>query len=218
MEYITKQVKHASLVVHESFAQHISIKMVAKLHLLVVFVILYFSKASLLQEALARGAEFKSEESDELQVEIGNEEKSNKNSGTKNAKEIGKDSSYKENPNGDPEATIYLETIHKPLDCHSQTKSGKVAVIHYTAWIGDKMFDTTIDALKRYVPFEFIVGTGAVIKGFEEGIKDMCKNEQRKITIPPELGYGEKGAGLIPGNDELRLCLHALQVISYKLA
>jgi FKBP-type peptidyl-prolyl cis-trans isomerase len=77
--------------------------------------------------------------------------------------------------------------------------------LHYTGWVGVKKFDSTIDPLKRYVPFEFIIGTGAVIKGFEKGVKEMCKGEQRKITIPPQLGYGEKGAGLIPGNENVVL-------------
>ena len=166
------------------------------LALVVSTVLLQCSKASLLQETLAK-AEFKKENEEEIKVEIINDDKNNEGKSDKETNE-NKD---KESSKDEHEASIHLKTIYKPTECNDFAKSGKVAVLHYTGWIGDKKFDSTIDPLKRYVPFEFIVGTGAVIKGFEKGIKEMCKGEQRKITIPPQLGYGEKGAGLIPGNE-----------------
>jgi FKBP-type peptidyl-prolyl cis-trans isomerase len=170
-------------------------------HFLLAFslstVLLYCSKASLLQETLAK-AEFKKEnDEEETKVEIINDDKNSESESDKETNE------HKDSSKDEPETSIHLKTIYRPTECNDFAKSGKVAVLHYTGWVGDKKFDSTIDPLKRYVPFEFIIGTGAVIKGFEKGVKEMCKGEQRKITIPPQLGYGEKGAGLIPGNENV---------------
>ena len=176
------------------------------LALFVSAVLLHCIKASLLKETLGK-AEFKKENDEEIKVEIVNDgnkdEEEMTNNKEANSNKNKDTESSKDEDNSAPEATIHLETIYKPTECNNVTKSGRVAVLHYTGWVGDKKFDSTIDPLKRYVPFEFIVGTGSVIQGFEQGIKDMCKGEQRKITIPPQLGYGEKGAGLIPGNNDL---------------
>ncbi|KAF3420775.1 hypothetical protein E2986_04412 [Frieseomelitta varia] len=59
-------------------------------------------------------------------------------------------------------------------------------------------------SLDRDQPFTFQLGVGQVIKGWDQGLVDMCVGEKRKLTIPPELGYGEKGAGnVIPGGATL---------------
>ncbi|XP_017760330.1 PREDICTED: peptidyl-prolyl cis-trans isomerase FKBP14, partial [Eufriesea mexicana] len=58
--------------------------------------------------------------------------------------------------------------------------------------------------LDRDQPFTFKLGVGQVIRGWDQGLVDMCVGEKRKLTIPPELGYGEKGAGnVIPGGATL---------------
>lgn len=74
----------------------------------------------------------------------------------------------------------------------SPTK-GQTAVVHYTGWLtnGTK-FDSSVD---RGKPFEFPVGMGRVIKGWDEGVITMKVGGKRKLTIPPELGYGAGGAG-----------------------
>lgn len=58
--------------------------------------------------------------------------------------------------------------------------------------------------MDRDQPFSFQIGQGQVIKGWDQGLLDMCVGEKRKLTIPPSLGYGEKGAGnVIPGGATL---------------
>jgi peptidylprolyl isomerase len=79
--------------------------------------------------------------------------------------------------------------------------------MHYTGWLytngqkGNK-FDSSVD---RGEPFEFQIGVGQVIKGWDEGVSSMKVGGKRTLVIPPELGYGAKGVGggLIPGNSTL---------------
>ena len=107
----------------------------------------------------------------------------------------------------DPNAKIEVNDLYTPKDCVNKSKSGDLVVIHYKGWMDDgTLFDTTIDPAKGYVPFEFMLGTGTVIKGFERGVLGMCKGMKREIVIPPSLGYGKKGAGHIPGKIFFLLC------------
>lgn len=79
---------------------------------------------------------------------------------------------------------------------------GQTCVMHYTGWLTDgKKFDSSLD---RGQPFEFPLGQGRVIKGWDEGVASMKVGGKRKLIIPPELGYGARGAGgAIPPNATL---------------
>jgi len=85
-------------------------------------------------------------------------------------------------------------------------KTGQICVMHYTGWLyqdGKKgaKFDSSVD---RGQPFEFPIGTGRVIKGWDEGVASMKVGGKRTLIIPPELGYGARGAGgVIPPNATL---------------
>jgi hypothetical protein len=78
---------------------------------------------------------------------------------------------------------------------------GQVAVVHYTGTLEDgSKFDSSVD---RGQPFEFPVGAGRVIKGWDEGVASMKVGGKRQLIIPPALGYGARGIGPIPPNATL---------------
>jgi FKBP-type peptidyl-prolyl cis-trans isomerase FkpA len=84
----------------------------------------------------------------------------------------------------------------------AEARSGQKAKVHYTGWLttGEK-FDSSVD---RNDPFEFTLGAGQVIKGWDEGVAGMKIGGKRRLTIPAALGYGTRGAGgVIPPNAEL---------------
>ncbi len=81
----------------------------------------------------------------------------------------------------------------------AQPQPGQTCIVHYTGWLTDgKKFDSSRD---RNETFSFTLGQGKVIKGWEEGVATMKIGGQRKLIVPPELGWGDRGAGgVIPPN------------------
>ena len=84
----------------------------------------------------------------------------------------------------------------------AEAKPGDTVSVHYTGWLEDgTKFDSSLD---RNQPFEFTLGQGQVIPGWEQGIQGMKVGGKRRLTIPPEMAYGKQGyGGVIPPNATL---------------
>ncbi len=102
-----------------------------------------------------------------------------------------------------------MTTTDVEVGTGAEAVPGKAVTVHYTGWLSDESaadhrgpkFDSSRD---RGDPFVFALGAGSVIKGWDQGVAGMKVGGKRTLTIPPELGYGSRGAGgAIPPNATL---------------
>ena len=108
-------------------------------------------------------------------------------------------------PAGSPQEVVLgngLKYVDVKVGDGPIAEAGMTAIVHYTGWLVDgTKFDSSLD---RGQPFSFALGQGQVIPGWDQGVKGMRVGGKRKLTIPPELGYGERGAPpAIPPNATL---------------
>jgi peptidylprolyl isomerase len=90
-----------------------------------------------------------------------------------------------------------LQMIDTKVGTGPSPRRNQTAVVHYTGWLyvngaKGKKFDSSVD---RHEPFEFPVGMGQVIAGWDQGVATMKVGGKRTLIIPPQLGYGARGAG-----------------------
>ncbi|WP_338758910.1 FKBP-type peptidyl-prolyl cis-trans isomerase [Massilia sp. METH4] len=97
-----------------------------------------------------------------------------------------------------------------------EATAGATAVVHYTGWLYEpKAADqhgSQFDSSRGRDPFSFQIGAGQVIKGWDEGVQGMKVGGKRTLILPPDMGYGEGGAGPIPPNANLIFEVELLDV------
>ena len=109
-----------------------------------------------------------------------------------------------------------LQIIDSKVGDGASPKPGQTCVMHYTGWLYEngqkgKKFDSSVD---RNEPFAFKIGVGQVIRGWDEGVSTMKVGGKRTLIIPPELGYGARGAGgVIPPNATLVFEVELLDIV-----
>lgn len=123
------------------------------------------------------------------QIEINNQQKPNNNS-----------------------QLLQEQSLNKNMEKIS--KKGDTLVMNYTGRLTDgTVFDSNIDPQFKHVqPFEFVLGAGQVIAGWDEGLIDMKVGEKRTLTVPPEKGYGSRAVSIIPANSTLIFDVELLEI------
>ncbi|GAA5915336.1 hypothetical protein JCM5296_000047 [Sporobolomyces johnsonii] len=110
---------------------------------------------------------------------------------------------------------LKIDVVERPSSCLIKSQARDQLAMHYDGKLSNGTpFDSS---RKRGQPFVFTLGVGQVIKGWDQGLMDMCPGEKRQLTIPPELGYGARGAGgVIPGGATLVFDVELLEIKNRK--
>ena len=117
-----------------------------------------------------------------------------------------------EGENLPPSAPLRIGKLYKPEQCTQQALPGDKLSMHYSGKLYSdcSKFDSSLD---RDEPFEFTLGAGEVIRGWDDGLRGMCVGEKRKLTIPSDLAYGDNGSGdKIPGGSTLQFEVELLDI------
>ncbi|XP_071657634.1 peptidyl-prolyl cis-trans isomerase FKBP2 [Patagioenas fasciata] len=111
----------------------------------------------------------------------------------------------------EPARKVQIGVRKRMENCGERSRRGDLLHTLYTGHLEDgSQFDSS---LSRDQPFVFSLGTGQVIKGWDQGLLGMCEGEKRKLVVPPELGYGERGAPpKIPGGAVLIFEVELLKI------
>ena len=110
-------------------------------------------------------------------------------------------------------AAGFLEIENLAVGTGVEAVRGDKVTVHYTGWLTDgTKFDSSLD---RGQPFSFKIGARQVIEGWDRGLQGMQVGGVRKLTIPPELAYGDRavGGGLIPANSTLVFEISLLKIL-----
>lgn len=113
---------------------------------------------------------------------------------------------------GEPTKTLTgLEYWDIQVGTGRAAKFGDDVIVDYTGWVesSGKKFDSTLD---KHEPFHMTIGSTPVIKGWVEGLRGMKKGGKRRLRVPPQLGYGSRPAGQIPGGSTLIFDIELLDV------
>mmetsp|Transcript_14611 Transcript_14611/g.24925 ORF Transcript_14611/g.24925 Transcript_14611/m.24925 type:complete len:140 (-) Transcript_14611:577-996(-) len=106
---------------------------------------------------------------------------------------------------------LHIGVKFRPESCTQKSKKGDKLSMHYTGMLTDgSKFDSSLD---RGTPFDFTLGAGQVIKGWDQGLTNMCIGEKRRLKIPSDLGYGDRGSPpKIPGGATLVFDVELLDI------
>ncbi|XP_077301220.1 peptidyl-prolyl cis-trans isomerase FKBP2 [Arctopsyche grandis] len=106
---------------------------------------------------------------------------------------------------------LQIGILKRVPDCTVKARRGDMLHMHYTGTLTDGTeFDSS---LPRNQPLTFTLGSGQVIKGWDQGLMGMCEGEKRKLIIPPDLGYGANGAPpKIPGDATLKFVVELVKI------
>lgn len=108
-------------------------------------------------------------------------------------------------------SALKIRVVAKPSVCEQKASVGDLVSVHYVGSLeGGEQFDSSYS---RGEPLPFTLGASQVIAGWDQGITGMCVGEKRELTIPPELAYGDKGAGgIIPGGATLTFSCELVKI------